>query len=99
MPSARQREKTALRGEATVAALRKLDPSGKEGSFEELVAQLLAKLVRRPVRRAHAGPQEGKDALSDDGGFAIECKRYLASTPLRARDLISELEEVRARHR
>jgi hypothetical protein len=82
-----------------VAALRQLDPSGKEGSFEELVAQLLAKLVRQPVRRAHAGPQEGKDALSDDGGFAIECKRYLASTPLRARELISELEEVRARHR
>jgi hypothetical protein len=99
MPSIRRKEKTALQGEATVAALRRLDPAGKDGSFEELIAQLLAKLIRQPVRRAHAGSQEGKDALSDDGTLAIECKRYLASTPLRARDLITELEEARPRHR
>ncbi len=63
-----------------------------------MTALLLARLVGVPVRRAHAGSQEGKDALSDDGGFAIECKRYGKNTRLGARFLISELEEVRPRH-
>lgn len=87
-----------MRGQATVAALRQLDPAGKEGSFEELVARLLAKLIQQPVRRARAGSQEGKDALSDDSAFAIECKRYAEGTSLTARHLLSELEEAKARH-
>ena len=97
MPT-RQQIKTSLQGQATVAALRQLDPAGKEGSFEELVARLLAKLIRQPVRRAHAGSQEGKDALSDDGAVAIECKRYAEGTSLTARHLLSELEEAKAQH-
>ncbi|HEX3528679.1 MAG TPA: hypothetical protein VH988_16575 [Thermoanaerobaculia bacterium] len=63
-----------------------------------MVARLLARLIQAPVRRAHAGSQEGKDALTDDGGVAIECKRYGEETRLNARLLISELEEARQRH-
>ncbi len=60
--------------------------------------RLLAKLLQIPVRRVGAGPQDGKDALSDDSGLAIECKRYGEKTPLIPRPLISELEEARSKH-
>jgi hypothetical protein len=88
----------SFQGQATVAALRQLAPADKTGSFEELITRLLAKLIGQPVRRTRAGSQEGKDALSDDGTLAIECKRYAEGTSLSARHLISELEEAKARH-
>ena len=62
------------------------------------MARLLARLIGQPVRRARAGSQEGKDALSDDSALAIECKRYAEGTSLTARHLISELEEAKTRH-
>src|SRR5258708_4515624 len=97
-PLATVKAMTPLSCDATVAALRRLDPSGKKGSFEELVVRLLAKLLQIPVRRVGAGPQDGKDALSDDNGLAIECKRYGERTRLTPRHLITELEEARLKH-
>lgn len=98
MRRVRQQEEMSIQGQATVSALRQLDPAGKTGSFEELVARLLARLIQQPVRRARAGSQEGKDALSNDSAVAIECKRYAEGTSLTARHLIGELEQAKARH-
>src|SRR5689334_5858666 len=89
---------TDFLGTATLDALRQIHHSRKEGSSEELMTLLVASLIGQPVRRARSGSQDGKDSLSADGAIAIECKRYLDNTRLTARQLISELEEVRARH-
>jgi hypothetical protein len=98
MSPVRRKAKKPLLGQATIAALRKLDSASREGSFEDLAAQLLAQLIGQPVRRARAGSQHGKDALSNDSAIAIECKRYAEDTPLRARELVSELEQAKTRH-
>ena len=73
-------------------------PVGDRG-FEGLIAKLLEVLTRRHFRLAKSGYQEGRDMSSRDSyqnAIAIECKRYGKTTPLNERELLGELDQVKA---
>ena len=76
--------------------LRKLDPSGP-GGFEGMIAQLSEALTGRRFLLAKSGYQAGRDmstGLLGANRIAVECKRYLAETPLNERELLGELVQV-----
>ncbi len=70
--------------ETVLKDLHGLRPDGPEG-FEGLVARLLERLTSQRFLLARSGRQDGKDLASDSrtgNRLAVECKRYLDSTPL-----------------
>jgi hypothetical protein len=76
--------------------LQRLTATGENG-FEGLIARLLGDLTGIRFHLAHSGDQQGRDAranLPSSGSVAFECKRYTEDNPLRARDLLAELQQA-----
>lgn len=79
--------------------LRTLKPSG-DGSFEDLVGELLGALTDLRFRSARSGDQGGRDGRaygSASGEIVFECKRYSAETSLKDRELLGELAQAHLR--
>jgi len=76
--------------------LQSLKPSG-EGSFEDLIGELLGTLTGLRFYAARSGDQGGRDgraAASAVGDIVFECKKYSGDTALRDRELIGELAQA-----
>ena len=68
-----------------------------EGSFEDLVGQLLGALTGLKFYAARSGDQAGRDgrAAGNSGGdIVFECKRYSGETAFKRRELLGELLEA-----
>lgn len=88
-PSRQQPLRTFLHG---------LRATGEKG-FEGLVSGLLTALTGLRFYVSHSGDQGGRDAktsLRSGISIAVESKRYTQSTPLKARELIAEMQQVTA---
>lgn len=75
-----------------------LPASGARG-FEGLVRQLLEELSGLRFHSARSGDQQGRDGRANrpkGGSVAFECKRYQASSSLKGRELLSELQQAHA---
>jgi hypothetical protein len=72
---------SAVRGQATLPAIKCLQESG-EKRFEKLTATLLSLLIGLPIRLCKSGYQAGIDAMADPAEIpvAIEDKRYQSGT-------------------
>ncbi len=82
--------------ETILQVLHDLRPDGPEG-FEGLVARLLERLTGQRFLLARSGRQDGKDLASDTrtgNRLAVECKRYLDSTPLPPDELLAKLADA-----
>jgi Restriction endonuclease len=76
--------------------LQTLKSSG-EGSFEDLVGELLEALTGLRFYAARSGDQGGRDgrASGPAGGYIVfECKRYSGDTALKDRDLMGGLAQA-----
>jgi hypothetical protein len=76
--------------------LQALKSSG-EGSFEDLVGELLEALTGLRFYAARSGDQGGRDgrASGPAGGYIVfECKRYSSDTALKDRDLMGGLAQA-----
>ena len=76
--------------------LQALKASG-EGSFEDLVGELLEALTGLRFYAARSGDQRGRDgrAFGPAGGYIVfECKRYSGDTALKDRDLVGGLAQA-----
>lgn len=75
-----------------------LKPAG-DGSFEDLVGELLSALTGLRFYSARSGDQGGRDgrASGTGGDIVFECKRYSAETSLKDRELLGELAQAHMR--
>jgi Restriction endonuclease len=79
--------------------LRSLKPSG-EGSFEDLIGELLGTLTGLQFYAARSGDQGGRDGRAKGSAgedIVFECKRYSGDTALRDREVIGELAQAHLR--
>jgi hypothetical protein len=76
--------------------LNSLPPAG-DGSFEDLIGELLEALTGLRFHPARSGDQRGRDARATGvagGAIVFECKRYSGATPLKDRELVGELQQA-----
>ena len=73
--------------------LHSMDASGREDSFEKLMACIIAHLTGETVNVAKSGSQLG-DALNIKATIAIQAKRYLDTTALNLNEIEGELREI-----
>lgn len=93
MPSATLPQTDSPSYSALQKVLHSMDASGREDSFEKLMACIIAYLTGEPVNVAKSGTQLG-DALNIKATIAIQAKRYLETTALNLNEIEGELRAI-----
>lgn len=93
MPAAKLPATSSPSYPALQKLLQSMEPAGKKGSFETLMACIIAHLTGECVDVAKSGSQLG-DALNAQATIAIQAKRYQESTVLNLNEIEGELREL-----